>query len=157
MFMSVVFLTALPRYFLAAGCRWEGWLSQRDSIAIENEDAAIAERDFFRLPTGFVALVGVLPAEAGLIIIGGDPLFDGLPGWLDRLKSEPNRGTDTLFPVPRPPFQADFNPPARHIPIHPVDLPRTLDSQEQCVVAMQFIVQFFHPRILALIESAASH
>ena len=86
MLMSIAFLTAVPRYFLAAGCRWEGRLSQRDSIAIENEDATIAERDFFRLPTGFVALVGVLPAEAGLIIIGRNPLFDGLPGWLDGLE-----------------------------------------------------------------------
>jgi len=91
MFMSVVFVTALPRYFLAAGCRWEGWLSQRDSIAIENEDAAIAERDFSRVPTGFVALVGFLPVEAGPIVIGGDPLFDGLPGGLDGLKGD--RGT----------------------------------------------------------------
>jgi len=69
------------------GVAGEVCLSQRDSIAIENEDAAIAERDFSRLPTGFVAVVGVLPAEAGLIVIGGDPLFDGLPGWLDGLES----------------------------------------------------------------------
>ena len=86
MLMSIAFLTAVPRYFLAAGCCWEGWLSQREPIAIENEDATIAKRDSLGLSGGFVAVVGVLPVETGFIVIGGDPLFDGLPGWLDGLE-----------------------------------------------------------------------
>lgn len=61
--------------------------AQPDSIGIKNEDAAIIERDFSGLPAGFVAVVGILPVEAWLIVIGGDPLFDGLPGWLDGLES----------------------------------------------------------------------
>lgn len=56
--------------------------AQPDLIGIKDEDAILIERDFPGLPVGFVALVGVLPVEAGLIVIGGDPLFDGLPGWL---------------------------------------------------------------------------
>lgn len=60
--------------------------AQPDLIGIKDEDAILIERDFPGLPVGFVALVGVLPVEAGLIVIGGDPLFDGLPGWLDGLK-----------------------------------------------------------------------
>ncbi len=59
--------------------------AQPDSIGIKDEDAAIFERDFLGLPAGFVAVVGVLPVEAGLIVIGGNPLFDGLPGRLDGL------------------------------------------------------------------------
>ena len=60
--------------------------AQPDSIGIEDEDAAIIERDFSGLPAGFVAVVGVLPVEADLIVIGRNPLFDGLPGRLDGLK-----------------------------------------------------------------------
>ena len=61
--------------------------AEPDLFGIEDEDAAIIERDFPWLPGGFVAVVGVLPVEAGFIVIGGDPLFDSLPGWLDRLES----------------------------------------------------------------------
>ncbi len=61
-------------------------LGQPDSIGIEDEDAVLIERDFSGLPTGFVAVVGVLPVEADFIVIGGDPLFDALPGWLNRLE-----------------------------------------------------------------------
>jgi len=53
--------------------------AQPDSIGIKDEDAAIIERDFSRLRKGFVAVVGVLPVETDFIVIGGDPLFDGLP------------------------------------------------------------------------------
>jgi len=59
--------------------------TQPGSIGIKNENAVIIERDFSGLPFGFVAVVRVLPVEAGFIAIGGDPLFDGLPGWLDGL------------------------------------------------------------------------
>ncbi len=52
-------------------------------IGIENENATIIERDFSGLPGGFVAVLGVLPVETEFIGIGGDPLFDGLPGRLD--------------------------------------------------------------------------
>ena len=62
-------------------------LGQPDSIGIEDEDAVLIERDFSGLPTGFVAVVGVLPVEADFIVIGGDPLFDGLPGWFDGIES----------------------------------------------------------------------
>ena len=54
-----------------------GWPA---SIGIENQDAFIIERDFRRLPSGFVALMGVEPLEDRLIVIGGYPLPDGLPG-----------------------------------------------------------------------------
>lgn len=57
------------------------------SVGIENEDAAIAEEDFPWLPAGFVVVLSVEPLEAGLIVIGGYPCFDGLPGWIDRLES----------------------------------------------------------------------
>ena len=49
------------------------------------EDAGIAEQDFLGLPGGFVALVGVLPVKADFIVIGGNPLLDGLLGWLNGL------------------------------------------------------------------------
>ena len=61
-------------------------LIQQGSIGIEDEDAVISERDFLGPPRGFVAVVGALPVEAGLIVIGGNPLFDGLPGQLDGLE-----------------------------------------------------------------------
>lgn len=78
----------MPR-FLAAGFRGadEGCSVQPGLIDIEDEYAIIIERDFSGLPLGFVAVVRVLPVEAGLIVIGGNPLFDGLPGWLDGLES----------------------------------------------------------------------
>jgi hypothetical protein len=38
------------------------------SIGIEDGYAAIIELDFFGLSVGFVAVVGVLPSEAGLIV-----------------------------------------------------------------------------------------
>jgi hypothetical protein len=87
--MSIVFLPAVPRFFLAAGFRGadEGCSVQPGLIDIEDEYAIIIERDFSGLPLGFVAVVRVLPVEAGLIVIGGNPLFDGLPGWLDGLES----------------------------------------------------------------------
>lgn len=66
--------------------------AQSDLFGIEDEDAIVTERDFLGLPGGFVAGVGVLRVEAGVVVIGRDPLFDGLPGWLDGR----NRGTDTL-------------------------------------------------------------
>jgi hypothetical protein len=68
-------------------------LVQPDSIGIEDEDAVIAERDFFRLPGGFVAVVGVPTGVADpgysdkFVVIGRDPLLDGLPGRLDGLES----------------------------------------------------------------------
>jgi hypothetical protein len=49
-------------------------------IGIEDEDAAIIERDFFGLPGGFVALEGVFPVEGRFIVIGGDSLFDACQG-----------------------------------------------------------------------------
>lgn len=55
-------------------------------IGIEDEDAVLIERNFRGPPGGFVALVGVFPAEADFIVIGRDPLLDGLPGWLDGLE-----------------------------------------------------------------------
>jgi hypothetical protein len=61
-------------------------LGQPDSIDIKDENAVIFEKDFFGLPSGFVAVVGVPigvtdPGYSDkLIVIGGDPLFDGLPG-----------------------------------------------------------------------------
>ena len=54
-------------------------------IGIENENATIIERDFSGLPGGFVAVVRVWRVEAGVVVIGRDPLFDDLPGWLDGL------------------------------------------------------------------------
>ena len=53
--------------------------AQSNSIGIEDNDAAIAERDFLGLPGGFVAGLGVLRVEAGVVVTGRDPLFDGLP------------------------------------------------------------------------------
>ena len=35
---------------------------------------------------GFVAVVDVLQLEAEFIVIDGDPLFDGLAGWLDWIR-----------------------------------------------------------------------
>ena len=79
----------MPRLFFGSGfCGLiRAGKVQPGSIDIEDEDAIIIERDFSGLPLGFVAVVRVLPVEAGFIVIGGDPLFDGLPGWLDGLES----------------------------------------------------------------------
>jgi hypothetical protein len=41
-------------------------------------------------------VVGILPVEARLIVIGGDPLLDGLPGWLER-NTELGAGASSLF------------------------------------------------------------
>lgn len=46
-------------------------LGQPGSIGIEDEDAAIIERDFPWLPGGFVAVVRVLIVEAAFIVISG--------------------------------------------------------------------------------------
>ena len=48
-------------------------------IGIENENATIIERDFLGLPGGFVAGLGVLRVEAGVVVTGREPLLDGLP------------------------------------------------------------------------------
>ena len=53
--------------------------AEPDLFGIEDEDAVIAERDFLGLPGGFVAVVRVLPVEGRFIVIGRNPLFDGLP------------------------------------------------------------------------------
>jgi hypothetical protein len=86
--MSIASLSAAPRVFLAAGfCGADhGCPIQPGSIDIEDENAILIERDFPWLPGGFVAVVGVLPVEAGFIVIGGNPLFDGLAGWLNGLE-----------------------------------------------------------------------
>jgi hypothetical protein len=57
------------------------------SIGIEDEDAVIIEKDLSGLSAGFFAVVGVLPAEADFFVIGGNPLSEGLPGWLDGIES----------------------------------------------------------------------
>ena len=73
--------------------------AQPDLIGVEDEDAVIAERDFFGLPVGFGAVVGgptgvTAPGCSDkVVVVSRNPLFDGLPGWLD----ERNRGTDTLY------------------------------------------------------------
>ena len=64
-----------------------------ESGIFEDQDAAIAERDFIGLPGGgLVEALGlgvgwvprlVEPVQIRLVI--GDPFFDGLPGWLDGL------------------------------------------------------------------------
>jgi hypothetical protein len=68
-FMSITFLPALPIFSLAAGfCGADqGCSIQPGLIDIKDEDAVIAERDFFGLP----GVVRVLPVKAGLIAIDG--------------------------------------------------------------------------------------
>ena len=84
---GIFFLPAVSIIILAAGfCGVDqGCPIQPGLIGIKGEDAVIAERDFHRLPGGFFAMMRVLPVEAWLIVCGGDPLFDGLPGRLDGL------------------------------------------------------------------------
>ena len=85
-------------------------LGQPDSIGVEDEDAVPIEQDFFGLPGGFVAVVGcptgiTAPGYSDkVIVIGRNPLFDGLPGWLD----ERNRGTDTLCRFDTAGVNSDF-------------------------------------------------
>lgn len=87
--MSIAFLPAVPRFFWGSGfCGANrGCSIQPGLIDIKNEDAVLIERDFYRLPRGFVAVVGVLPVEGRFIVIGRNPLFDGLPGRLDGIES----------------------------------------------------------------------
>jgi hypothetical protein len=67
--MSIAFLPALPRLFLAAGFvgRIRAIPTQRDSIGIKDQDAVLIERDFLGLPRAFVAVMQVELLEAGLI------------------------------------------------------------------------------------------
>ncbi len=58
---------------------------QRGLIYIKDKDAVLIESDAPQLPGVFFALVDVLPIAAEIIVIGGDPLFDGPPGWLHGL------------------------------------------------------------------------
>ena len=87
---SVAFRAALPRFLLAA-VFWTERL--RPSGVVQNEDAAVTEGDFLRLPggalveairVGFGGIPGTVePVEVGLVV--GDPSLDGLPGRLDGL------------------------------------------------------------------------
>jgi hypothetical protein len=85
--MSIASLCAVRILFWQRVFVWlmRACKAQPDSIGTEDQDEGIFERDFSGLPGGFVAVVRVLPVEAGLIGIGGDPMFDGLPGWLEGL------------------------------------------------------------------------
>jgi len=49
--------------------------------------------------------------------------------------------------MPLPPFQTDLHPLAGHVQLHPAHSPRTLVSQQQPVMPVQFVVPFFHPPI----------
>jgi len=86
--------TALPRFLLASGCD----KNRRDACSpfsgvFENQDAAIIEGDFLGAPcralidavwVGIGWIPGTVePIEVGFVI--GDPLFNRLPGRLDRL------------------------------------------------------------------------
>src|SRR5271170_2647831 len=53
----------------------------------------------------------------------------------------------TRHSVPLTIFQTDLHPLTRHVQFHTVHFPRTLHSQEQPVMPMQFVMQFFHPPI----------
>ena len=91
--LSIALLPAAPRFIF--GCCFcgadQGCSIQPNLINIKDEDAVPIERDFFRLPAGIVAVVGV-PTEVTdpgssdkVVVIGRDPLFDGLPGRFDGL------------------------------------------------------------------------
>ena len=56
--MSIIFLSAVPRFTSAAGfCGADqGCSIQPGLFDIENEDAVLIERDFSELPAGFVAV-----------------------------------------------------------------------------------------------------
>jgi hypothetical protein len=60
--------------------------TQPGAIGIKSEDVVLIEQDFLGFPRGFVALMRVLPPEGRFIVIGRNPLFDGLPGRLDGLE-----------------------------------------------------------------------
>lgn len=70
--MSRASLAAAPRFILASG---RGCSIQPGLNDIKDENAILSELDLFRLPGGFVVVLGVLPVEADFIIIGGDPFF----------------------------------------------------------------------------------
>jgi hypothetical protein len=53
----------------------------------------------------------------------------------------------TCHGAPHCPFQSDLYPATGHVQFHSVYFPRTLDSQEQPVMPMKFVLQFVHPRI----------
>lgn len=61
---------------------------QPDLLGIHDEDAVLIKQDSSGLPVGFVAVMHVLTVEAGFVVIGGDPLFDGLPGWFEGVDVE---------------------------------------------------------------------
>ena len=91
--MSIAVLPAVPRFFSAAGFRaadaGHSNSAKAHSIGIEDEDAAIAERDFFGLPAGLVAVLGVQPLEARLTVICRYPFFaeatNGRPSFADTM------------------------------------------------------------------------
>ena len=59
--------------------------------------------------------------------------------------------------MPATPLQTDLHPPAFQVQVHPIHLPRTLDSKQERVVPMQFVVPFFHPPRFPLASSSANH
>ncbi len=85
--MSIAFLHAVPRFFRQKVLLIRAGEAEPGLFGIEDEDAVIIERDFFGLPGGFVAVARVLPVEADFIVIGRNPLFDGLPGRLEGFES----------------------------------------------------------------------
>jgi len=68
-------------------------LLSAESGIIEDEDAAVSERDFGWLPRGaLVILTGIIPYRLPFLVepiqirfVIGNPFLDGLSGWLDGL------------------------------------------------------------------------